>query len=219
MTMASSNDAAPDNAIDSATGGTTDSTTEEPPWILEAEPCFRLRTRIAASNLPGAGLGAFAMETAARGTLLGIDLPHSEWMIEAREALSLPREVRSQTWRHVEGICFRGGEGRVTASSFLNHSFQPNVLWHLGCYWAWQDVEPGDELTLDYRPLIAPEWSGRIVDSASGFPLIGEEGKRALLKNARQLVVLLEATLSENPGQESAEREDLGHPNTPEAEA
>ncbi len=179
------------------TSSSIDGPADERPQILEAGPCFRLRTRIAASSLPGAGLGAYAMEAAPLGTLLGIDLPQSEWMIDVQEALALPRRARSQTWRHVEDICFRGGEGRATASNYLNHSFQPNVLWHLGCYWALRDVQPGDELTLDYRPLIAPDWSGRIIDAASGIPLMGEEGKVALLRNARQLVALLETVLED----------------------
>lgn len=174
-----------------------DANVDEEASILEANPCFRLRTRIAPSTLAGVGLAAFALEAAPRGTLLGIDLPQSDWMISAPEALHLPRQERSQTWRHVEDICFRGGEGQVTASNYLNHSFQPNVLWHLGCYWALQDLEPGDELTLDYRPLIDPAWSHRIVDAASAQPLIGLEGKRALLDNAKALVRLLESVLQD----------------------
>jgi cell wall assembly regulator SMI1 len=175
-----------------------DTSVEAGSSILEASPCFRLRTRIAPSRLAGAGLAAFALEAAPRGTLLGIDLPQSAWMISAPEALLLPRRERSQTWRHVEDICFRGGEGRVTASNYLNHSFQPNVLWHLGCYWTLQDLEPGDELTLDYRPLIDPTWSHRIVDAASGQPLIGQEGKKALLDSAKALVSLLESVLQDD---------------------
>lgn len=163
--------------------------------IMETSDYFRVRTRIAPSGLDGAGLGAFAMERIARGTLLGLDLPDATWIISSQEALQLPRRERIQTWRHVEDICFRGGQGLDTPANYINHSFEPNILWHLGCYWALEDLEPGDELLLDYRPLIDPSWSGRIVDAASGRKLQGLEGKRALLESAQKLVHLLQDVL------------------------
>lgn len=161
--------------------------------ILEPTPYFRMRVRVAPSNLPGTGLGAFAAQSIAKGTLLGLDLPQAPWIISPEEALTLPREARSQTWRHAEDICFRGGEGQASPSNYLNHSFDPNILWHLGCYWALEDLHLGDELLVDYRPLIDPAWSGRIIDAESGRPLIGQEGKEALLESAKALVDLLES--------------------------
>lgn len=167
--------------------------------IWEPRPYFRVRTRIAPSRLPGAGLGAFSLQSVTRGTFLGIDLPQISWMISPQDALQLPRRERIQSWRHVEDICFRGGLGIDTPANYLNHSFEPNVLWHLGCYWACQDMEPEDEMLLDYRPLIDPMWNGRIVDAASGLRLTGDEGKRALLQSARALVDLLQDVLDDPP--------------------
>lgn len=163
--------------------------------VMEATPFFRMRVRIAPSELPGAGLGAFALEAVAKGTLLGLDLPHATWLVSAEDALQLPEEARSQTWRHVGDICFCGHRGVESASNYLNHSFRPNVFWHLGCFWALEDLHLGDELLLDYRPLMDPRWSGRVVDSATGRPLIGKEGNEALLENARALVALLESVV------------------------
>lgn len=179
----------------SATAGNAASAEPIHETLMEASDYFRIRTRIAPSGLEGAGLGAFTMERVPRGTLLGLDLPDRNWIISAQDALELPRHERMQTWRHVEDICFRGGQGNDTPANYINHSFEPNVLWHLGCYWTLVDLEAGDELLLDYRPLIDPSWSGRIVDTVSGRKLLGIEGKQALLESAQTLVSLLQDVL------------------------
>ena len=34
---------------------------------------------------------------------------------------------------------------------YVNHSFAPNGVWHLGFIFAARELEPGEELTYDYR--------------------------------------------------------------------
>jgi hypothetical protein len=163
---------------------------------------FRLPCETRPSSLPGAGTGAFALAAAREGDFLGIDTPQSSWLVSAEEALNLPDDVRPYTWRHVEHICFVGGRGEPTATAFLNHSFEPNVLWHVGCYFARRDIAPGDELFLDYSALIDPLWGGRITDSAGGKKLEGVEWRRALLDTCRSLTEVLEASLARDEGPE-----------------
>jgi hypothetical protein len=157
---------------------------------------FRLPCETRPSALPGAGTGAFALAAARQGDFLGLDTPQSGWLLSAEEALALPDAVRPYTWRHVEHVCFRGGEGEPTATAYFNHSFEPNVLWHVGCYFALQDIAPGDELLLDYSVLIDPLWGGRITDATTGRTLEGVEWRRALLTSCRALTAILEASLA-----------------------
>ena len=39
---------------------------------------------------------------------------------------------------------------------FVNHSFTPSGLWHLGFVFATTRLEAGTEITVDYRHLLAP---------------------------------------------------------------
>jgi hypothetical protein len=164
-----------------------------------ASTTFRLACETRPSELPGAGTGVFALESARKGDFLGLDTPSAEWILTAEEALRLPDSQRPYSWRHVEHLCFRGGEGSPAVTSFINHSFEPNLLWHLGCYFARVDITPGDELFLDYRVLIDPLWGHRIIDAGSGRPLEGTEWRRALLSSCRALTEILEASLAESP--------------------
>lgn len=154
---------------------------------------FLIRTEARPSTVAGAGAGVFALEDAARGTFLGMDFPDPKKARAADEVLALPRELRMFSWRHIEHICFEATRQRV-AADLMNHSFTPNILWHVGHYFALEHVRAGDELFLDYRHLLAPSWSDRLLDGESGRPVNGLEWREALKRSCRQLLALLEET-------------------------
>ena len=72
--------------------------------------------------------------------------------------------------------------------TFLNHSFSPNLLCHCGVVLALRDLQPREELTLDYRTLIDETDLGIYNDAATGRPIRGFSAKETLLYTARQLV-------------------------------
>jgi hypothetical protein len=151
-----------------------------------------LRTETRPSTVPGVGLGLFALEEVDKGRFVGMDFPDPSAAYSAREVLELSPELRKYCWRHVEHLCFAGTP--PIASDHLNHSFTPNLLWHLGYYFTLVQIAVGDELFIDYRFLIDPAWSHRVNDRASGRPVEGMEWRDAIVRSCKQLIALLEET-------------------------
>ena len=166
--------------------------------IFEASIAFRIRTEVRPSTLPDAGDGIFSLEDVARGRLLGMDFPSYRKLCTDREVPQLPPENRKYAWRHIEHVCFEAHDRRSPAD-YLNHSFDPNVLWHLGHYFALRQIAAGDELFVDYRALYAPSWGDSIIDAASGRAVDGWDWSEALIDSSRKLVELLEETGSTVP--------------------
>lgn len=83
-----------------------------------------------------------------------------------------------------------GNEGEPY--NFINHSFEPNLLSHCGLILAKRDVEPGEELTLDYRLLVDPSDVAAYDDAETGRPIRGLPPKETILRTARELIALVE---------------------------
>jgi hypothetical protein len=166
--------------------------------IFEASVAFRVETEVRPSTLAGAGDGIFAREAAAKGEFLGMDFPSYRKLCTDRDVPALPEEVRRFSWRHVEHVCFEAHDRRSTAD-LMNHSFDPNVLWHLGHYFAAREIRAGDELFVDYRYLFAPSWNDPLIDAATGRPIAGLDWRESLIESSRKLVELLEETTATAP--------------------
>lgn len=178
---------------------TTTHASQDDGRVFDKAPWFRLPTRIGPSRIEGAGLGVFALEKARRGALIGFDLPSSQWLISLEQLNSLPEGLKSFCWRHLEHVYFRGGEGNATPAHYLNHAESPNLLWHVSCYFALEDIEPGTELSVDYRLLAPPGWQPFETDGATGHAFEGFEWRRALLESSRRLAELMEHSLERDP--------------------
>ena len=161
--------------------------------VFEPSIAFRIRTEAKPSTLAGAGRGIFALEAAARGEILGMDFPSYRKLCTDRDVHELPEELRKFSWRQVEHVCFEAHDRRSPAD-LLNHSRDPNVLWHLGHYFAAREIRGGDELFVDYRYLYAPSWREFVVDAETGRPVVGMEWRESLIETSRKLAELLEET-------------------------
>lgn len=153
---------------------------------------FRLSTESRPSTIPEAGLGAFALEKVPAGTFLGMDFLTRKWVVSPEEVLALPPESRKYAWRHIDNICISAVSGEQSPADFINHSFEPNILWHLGHYFSLKDIEAGDELFIDYRHLHDPSWGAHLHDASSGRSVPGWSWRESLLHSSRQLATLLE---------------------------
>ena len=130
------------------------------------------RYRIAPSSIPGAGKGVFLEEALARGRVaIAPDRIDQTWsladiMDDPGRAALLHTSVR---WF----------EDRYTLSPdwpddcFVNHSFEPTGLWVLGFIFAARDLEAGEELTVDYRHLLAPGQEEGFRDAHTGEAIVG----------------------------------------------
>jgi hypothetical protein len=148
------------------------------------------RYRIAASAIAGAGNGLFLEEAVAAGRVLTApDAIERTWSLS--EILSAP-ELREQF--HASARWF---EDRYTLSPdwpdecYLNHSFEPTGLWHLGFVFAAHDLPAGTELTVDYRHLLPPGQEEDFADSATGAKIVGLSWSESLLSSTRALGRLL----------------------------
>lgn len=147
------------------------------------------RYHIAASRISGAGRGLFLDESVARGRLI-----------------TAPDDIRKvYKWNEVQALpdasallaaTVRWFEDRYTVTPewpdecYINHSFTPCGLWHLGFVFALDDLPPGSEVTVDYRHLLAPGQAEDFVDAASGARIVGFDWHESLARSAAQLHAL-----------------------------
>ena len=76
---------------------------------------------------------------------------------------------------------------------YVNHSFSPTGLWHLGFLFALEDLATDREITMDYRLVIGSGERMPFLDSKSGGEIIGHPWPQGLAESTRQLTRLLEA--------------------------
>lgn len=148
------------------------------------------RYRIAQSGIAGAGQGLFLEEPVTAGRVITAPdgITHS-WRLQ--DILASP-ELAAQF--HASARWF---EDRYTLSPewpdecYLNHSFEPNGLWHLGFVFALKDLPQGTEITIDYRHLLPPGQSEHFIDAASGERIVGLSWPESLAQSTRALAGLL----------------------------
>ncbi|HEX7368673.1 MAG TPA: SET domain-containing protein [Rhodanobacteraceae bacterium] len=130
------------------------------------------RYRIATSTIPGAGKGVFIDEPLAGGRIaIGPDRIDQTWSFA--EIIADPERAA------LLHTSVRWFEDRYTLSPdwpdecYVNHSFEPNGIWLLGFIFAARDIAPGEELTVDYRHLLAPGQEEEFRDAHTGQAIVG----------------------------------------------
>jgi len=159
---------------------------------VAAPPMILPRYHIAASAIRGAGQGLFLDEAVAAGRIItapdGIERTYRHADIAASPELS--------ALFHASARWF---EDRYTLSPdwpdecYINHSFTPNGLWHLGFVFALSDLPAGSEITVDYRHLLPPGQAEDFVDSLTGETICGLSWQESLASSTRALAELLGA--------------------------
>ena len=173
--------------------------------IFEASLALRIQTETRPSTVPGADLGIFALEDVGRGKFIGMDFPSTRKVCAGSDIPKLPEEIRRYSWRLIEHVNFEAHDPRAP-TDFLNHSFDPNILWHLGFYFTRKKIRTGDELFVDYRHPYSPGWwNGRLTDGATGREIDGMEWRQALARSCRQLLDLLEPADADPPDADEVE--------------
>ena len=151
------------------------------------------RYHVAASSIPGAGQGLFLDEPVAAGRV--ITAPDAIERTYRHADISASPELRAQF--HASARWF---EDRYTLSPdwpdecYINHSFTPNGLWHLGFVFALAELPAGTEITVDYRHLLPPGEAEDFVDSATGETITGLSWSDSLAGSTRALAELLDTT-------------------------
>lgn len=153
-------------------------------------PMILPRYRITPSLIPGAGRGVFIEDPVAAGrVLVAPDAIPAVFRLEDIEA----RPDRDQAL----AASVRWFEDRFTVSSdwpdecFVNHSFEPNGLWHLGFIFADRDIARGEELTVDYRHLLGEGQREPYLDALTGHAITGLPWRASLAETTTRLAGLL----------------------------
>lgn len=150
------------------------------------------RYRVSPSLITGAGKGLFLEETVPAGRLI-----------------TAPDDIRKvYKWHELETLpdarallaaTVRWFEDRYTVTPewpdecYINHSFAPTGLWHLGFVFALADLAAGAEITVDYRHLLAPGQREDFDDTVTGRPIVGFDWRESLVASTAQLHALVGA--------------------------
>lgn len=149
------------------------------------------RYRIGESAIPHAGKGLVVLEPVARGcVIVAPDNVHTVWPETAlRELPSDSIEVRSSV-RWFESWFSLAPEW--SDECYVNHSFSPTALWHLGFVFALDDLPAGTEVTMDYRYVIGDGEQMPFRDSVTGGAIVGLPWKDVMIATTRKLAGLFE---------------------------
>jgi hypothetical protein len=141
------------------------------------------RYRVSDSRIPLAGKGLFVDETVSRGrVIVAPDNVHTVWPeSRLRECDAESIEARSSV---------RWFEDRFSLTPewsdecYVNHSFSPTAIWHLGFIFAIRELEAGTEVTMDYRYVIGDGEEMPWPDSVTGRRIVGLTWSQALKETA-----------------------------------
>jgi hypothetical protein len=146
------------------------------------------RYRIDASRIAGAGKGLFLEEPVNAGRV--ITAPDT-----IDKTFRLDEVVAQPDLMYASARWF---ENRYTISPdwpdecYINHSFEPNGLWHLGFIFATRDLPAGTEITVDYRHLLPPGQEEDFIDTATGERIVGLSWYESLMTTTRTLAHVLD---------------------------
>jgi len=151
-----------------------------------------IRTAVRPSGI--FGNGCFAAESVRRGSIVCSFTTGARVITEAEYLDACRREdlPLMRTGTRYAGRYFTVGNENEPYT-FINHSFEPNLLCHCGLVVARRDLTDGEELTLDYRYLIDDTDVGIYDDAKSGREIRGFRAKETLLRTARELIELVES--------------------------
>ena len=150
------------------------------------------RYHVAASLIPGAGKGLFLDEPARAGQILVAP-------DDIRKVYKWDDVLAQPDAQQLLAATVRWFEDRYTITPewpdecYINHSFAPCGLWHLGFVFAFDELPAGSEITVDYRHLLAPGQEEDFCDAVSGKRIVGYSWQESLATSTAQLHTLLAA--------------------------
>ncbi len=146
------------------------------------------RYEIKPSSIAGAGMGIFLLQDFKKGEILVVpEGVKPEQIISLEQLNALP----SDSLEHESSV--RWYENSYTTNvewtdeCYINHSFSPSGIWHLGFVFAQRNLKAGDELTIDYRYIIPEGETMPFLDGESGQPIIGYSWKEIMLQSMQAI--------------------------------
>jgi hypothetical protein len=150
-----------------------------------------IRTEVRTSGIFGKGL--FPLESIPKGKIICFFAIGAQVITEERflQAVEAGESHIIRTGTRYAGKYFTIGN-EAEPYTFLNHSYEPNLLCHCGIVIARRAIAAGEELTLDYRTLIDDTDVGTYADSATGQAIRGWSAADTFLRTAREFAAIIE---------------------------
>jgi hypothetical protein len=136
------------------------------------------------------GKGVFLREAVRKGQILVAPDAINRVYNAAERAALTPGSAE-------DDACVRWFESYHTVSTdwpddcYVNHSFHPSGLWHLGFIFATRDLAAGDEITVDYRFLVDDNEVMPFRDAETGREIVGYPWAENLQLSTQALLALL----------------------------
>lgn len=156
---------------------------------LGHHPVIVPRYYISASSIPGAGRGLYVAEPVARGrVIIAPDnvhtvYPESRFRKFPPDSLEVASSVRWFEDRY-------SLTPEWSDECFVNHSFVPTALWHLGFVFSLEDLAENSEITVDYRLLIGDSEKMPFSDAVTGQGITGLAWSESLARSVSALAKL-----------------------------
>lgn len=138
-----------------------------------------------------AGRGVYAVEPIPAGVVIGL-FNHDTLIMTEREYQDAQRRGEKliiQSAVRLIGEYFVYNK-TITDEEYINHSANPNMLYHCGILFAKKDIAADDELTVDYKYFLAEDDVEAFGDKDTGATVTGLNAKDALRQSAAELVEL-----------------------------
>lgn len=148
-------------------------------------PSYEIKTATRAD-----GKGVFLKQAVKRGQVVVAPDAINKLYSHAERAALVPGSPEDEA-------CVRWFETWHTVSTdwpdecYVNHSFSPSCLWHLGFIFALRDLQPGIEVTVDYRFVINDNEVMPWLDNETGQQIVGYTWEENLRKSTEQLLAIL----------------------------
>jgi hypothetical protein len=145
------------------------------------------------SRIPGAGKGVFLTAAVPGGQIL-------VYPDQIPATFTLDEITARPDAKAALAATVRWFEARYTVSlewpdeCYINHSFTPSSIWHLGFVFAARDLPEDTELTVDYRHLLAPGQHEEFLDADTGQAIIGFSWQQSFTSSLQALAKLHHAT-------------------------
>ncbi len=152
---------------------------------------LRFRCCVDSSTIPNAGKGLFTQDSIPKGSI--ITYPINIQTVYSREQLlALPPEspLFKTSIRWYED-CYTA-DPELSDCYYINHSFEPNCLWHLGFVFALEDIPEGSEILLDYRALMDADPEMGFHDEVTGRLISGFTWQQKMIYNSSRLLRLFQ---------------------------
>lgn len=136
------------------------------------------------------GFGVFTNERIKKGDVVMV-WTQNHYLISENEYHKQQKngnEIIKQTGvRFINDIFLYTNLGQI--EDFVNHSFEPNLLYHCGICFAKRNILVGEELFVNYEYLLSVSDECSFIDLLTGKNVIGKEN--SLINSTKELYELL----------------------------